>query len=62
MKLLVPAHVVSSVTQTYQVRDETSGFVPGIPSNENYTLDNIATFVQEVEAFLPTTLRTPSAH
>ena len=30
--------VVSSVTQTYQVRDETSGYVPGIPANENYTL------------------------
>ena len=39
--------VVSQVTQTYQVRDRNSGFVPGIPSNEFYTLDNIALFVQD---------------
>ncbi|MDQ3418879.1 MAG: TonB-dependent receptor, partial [Acidobacteriota bacterium] len=39
--------IVSSVGQTFQVRDRTSGFVAGIPSNENYTLDNIATYVQD---------------
>jgi len=39
--------VVSSVSQTFQVKDKTSGFVPGIPSDENYTLDNIALFVQD---------------
>jgi hypothetical protein len=39
--------VVSSVAQTFQVRDATSGFVAGIPSNETYTLDNIALYVQD---------------
>jgi hypothetical protein len=39
--------VVSQVAQTYQVRDRNSGFVPGIPSNEFYTFDNIAVFVQD---------------
>ena len=38
---------VSAVNQTFQVRDATSGYVPGIPSNEFYTLDNIALFVQD---------------
>jgi hypothetical protein len=38
---------VSSVTRTFQVQNKTSGFVPGIPSNEFYTLDNIALFVQD---------------
>ncbi len=39
--------VVTSVSQTYQVKDKTSGYVPGMPANENYTLDNIATYVQD---------------
>ncbi len=39
--------VTSSVAQTFQVKDQTSGFVPGIPANENYTLDNIAAYVQD---------------
>ena len=39
--------VVSSTSQTFQVRDTTSGFVPGIPSDENYTADTIALFVQD---------------
>ena len=39
--------VVSSVRQTYQVRDATSGYVPGIPANERYTLDNVAVFAQD---------------
>ncbi len=38
---------VSSVAQTFQVKDKTSGFVTGIPSNENYSLNNIATYVQD---------------
>ena len=38
---------VTSVAQTYQVQSSTSGYVPGIPSNEFYTLDNIALFVQD---------------
>ena len=39
--------IVSSVSQTYQVRDATSGFVPGIPSVEKYTLDDIALYAQD---------------
>ena len=39
--------IVSSVGQTFQVENQTSGFVGGIPANENYTLDNIATYVQD---------------
>jgi hypothetical protein len=39
--------IVSSVAQTYQVKDKTSGYVPGLPANENYTLDNIAAYVQD---------------
>ena len=39
--------VVSQVTQTFQVQDQNSGFVRGIESNENYTLDNIAAYVQD---------------
>jgi hypothetical protein len=39
--------VVSSVGQTFRVRDKTSGYVPGIPSNEFYTLDNIALYIQD---------------
>ena len=39
--------IVSSVSQTYQVRDATSGYVPGIPSVERYKLDNIALFAQD---------------
>ncbi len=38
---------VTSVAQTFQVQDQSSGFVAGIPANENYTLDNIATYVQD---------------
>ena len=38
---------VTSVAQTFQVQDQSSGFVAGIPSNENYTLDNIAAYVQD---------------
>jgi hypothetical protein len=39
--------VISSVQQTFQVESKTSGFVPGIPANENYTLDNIAAYIQD---------------
>ena len=28
-------------------QDKTSGYVPGIPSDENYTLDNIAAYLQD---------------
>ena len=39
--------VVTSVQQTFQVLNSTSGYVPGIPSNEYYTLDNINVYVQD---------------
>jgi hypothetical protein len=39
--------IVSSTNQTFQVRDKTSGFVPGIPSDEQYTADTVALFVQD---------------
>ena len=39
--------IATSVNQTYQVKDKTSGYVAGLPANENYTLDNIATYVQD---------------
>ena len=39
--------IVTSVGQTFQVKDTTSGYVSGIPANENYTFDNIATYVQD---------------
>jgi hypothetical protein len=38
---------ITSVAQTFQVKDKTSGYVAGIPANEFYTLDNIAMFVQD---------------
>jgi hypothetical protein len=38
---------VSSVSQTFQVKDKTSGFVPGIPADEKYILDNVAAYVQD---------------
>ena len=37
----------TSTSRTFQVKDGTSGYVPGIPSNEFYTLDNIAAYVQD---------------
>ena len=39
--------VTSSVAQTFQVKDQSSGYVGGIPANENYTLDNVAAYVQD---------------
>jgi len=39
--------IVTSVAQTFQVKDQTSGYVSGIPANENYTLDNIAVYLQD---------------
>ena len=38
---------VSAVARTFQVEDQTSGFVAGIPNNRNYTLNNIAAYVQD---------------
>jgi hypothetical protein len=39
--------VVSQTQRTFQVENKTSGYVPGIPSNEFYTFDNIAIFAQD---------------
>ena len=39
--------IATSVNQTFQVKDKTSGYVAGLPANENYTLDNIATYLQD---------------
>ena len=38
---------ITQVARTFQVRDTTSGYVPGIPANEYYTFDNVAAFVQD---------------
>jgi hypothetical protein len=38
---------ITSVTQTFQVRDRTSGFLAGIPNNANYSLSNAAAFLQD---------------
>ena len=39
--------IATSVNQTFQVKDKTSGYVAGIPANENYILDNIAAYIQD---------------
>jgi hypothetical protein len=39
--------VVSQVSQTFQVADRTSGFVPGIPNVRDFSLNNYAVFVQD---------------
>jgi hypothetical protein len=41
------AGTITSVQRTFQVQNTSSGFVGGIASNENYTLDNIAAYVQD---------------
>jgi hypothetical protein len=38
---------LTSVQQTFQVEDQTSGFVPGIPNERNYSLDNWAVYLQD---------------
>jgi hypothetical protein len=38
---------VSAVARQFQVQDQTSGYVPGIPNNRNYTLNNIAAYLQD---------------
>ena len=38
---------IGAVGQTFQVRDRSSGFVGGIPSRRNYSLDNTALFLQD---------------
>jgi hypothetical protein len=38
---------ISSVARTFQVQDQNSGYVPGIPNSRNYTLNNIAAYIQD---------------
>jgi len=38
---------LTSVQQRFQVQDQTSGFVPGIPNERNYSLDNWAVYLQD---------------
>jgi len=38
---------ITSVGQTFEVRDKTSGFVSGIPNERNYRLNNTAMFLQD---------------
>ena len=38
---------ISGVSRTFQVQDQSSGYVAGIPNNRNYTLNNIASYVQD---------------
>ncbi len=39
--------VVSSVSQTFQVKDKTSGYVSGIPNDRKFLLDNWSTYFQD---------------
>lgn len=39
--------IISSVNQTFQVRNQTSGFVPGLPEEKNLILDNWAFYFQD---------------
>ncbi len=39
--------VITSVSQTFQANDQTSGYVAGVPSIRNYTLDNWAFYLQD---------------
>ncbi|MCX6538930.1 MAG: carboxypeptidase-like regulatory domain-containing protein [Acidobacteria bacterium] len=38
---------ISGVSRTFQVQDQSSGYVAGIPNNRNYTLNNIAAYLQD---------------
>jgi len=38
---------ITSLNQTFQVENQTSGFVGGIPNNRNWSLDNAAMFIQD---------------
>jgi hypothetical protein len=51
---------ITSVGQTFEVRDGTSGFVAGIPNERNYSLDNVAVFLQDNWRWKPNvTIRRP---
>jgi hypothetical protein len=38
---------VTSVSQAFEVRSRTSGYVPGIPNDRNYRLNNTAVYLQD---------------
>jgi len=38
---------ITSVNQTFQVKDQSSGFVPGYYNSRNFTLNNIAAYAQD---------------
>ena len=38
---------ITSVAQTFQVEDQTSGFVAGIPNDRNYAFNNWAAYLQD---------------
>jgi hypothetical protein len=44
---------ISAVARTFQVQDQTSGFVPGIPNDRNYSLNVITAFVQDAWRLKP---------
>ncbi len=39
--------IVTTVSQTLQVRDKTSGFIPGIRNNRNFLFDDLAFYFQD---------------
>ncbi|MBS1809362.1 MAG: TonB-dependent receptor [Acidobacteria bacterium] len=39
--------VISSVSQTFQVKDKTSGYIAGIPNVRDYLLDNYSFYLQD---------------
>jgi hypothetical protein len=46
-QLAMLSGVLTEVRQTFQVENTTSGFVPGIPNDRNYSLDNVAVYIQD---------------
>ena len=45
--LAFQAGIITSVTQTFQVQDQTSGFVAGVPDSKNYAFNNWAAYIQD---------------
>jgi hypothetical protein len=46
-QLAFQAGIVTSVGQTFQVKDQSSGFVAGIPDSKNYAFNNWASYIQD---------------
>lgn len=44
---------ISQISRTFQVQDKTTGFIPGIANDRDYTLSNYALFVQDSWSALP---------